>query len=137
MIPEECRCRLLDLIKYIDDLHQKISSDWEAYAISNKIEQVNLKNKKVCDIPKDHSIFDEIEEYRTFLNKIDFNKLFVPYNQPDFETKSRVKMANSIEDKIDRYNGREHQGKVSINKCFNDLYGIRVIINVETTHEEI
>ena len=137
MIPEEYRCRLLDLIKYIGDLHQKISSDWEAYATSNNIEQANLKKKQVCDIPNERPIFEEIEGYRTFLNNIDFNKLFVPYNQPDFETKSRVKMANSIEDKINRYNGFEHQGKVAINKCFNDLYGIRVIINAKTTHEEI
>ena len=50
------------------------------------------------------------------------------------EVNSRVKALNSIEFKINNYMTAKHEyGEVALNKCFNDLYGIRIILkeNVE------
>lgn len=47
----------------------------------------------------------------------------------------RVKQLNSVEYKIHRYSTGQLEGKVPINKCFNDLFGIRIIINSDFLNE--
>lgn len=42
---------------------------------------------------------------------------------------TRVKTHNSIEYKIENYRSNHEDGKIPINKCLNDLYGIRIILS--------
>ena len=49
----------------------------------------------------------------------------------------RIKQLNSIEYKIFRYNTGSLKGKVPINKCLNDLFGVRIIIDDSFTHDEL
>lgn len=54
------------------------------------------------------------------------------------EINSRVKATNSIEYKINNYMSIKHEyGKVPINKCFNDIYGIRIILDKAVEYEDI
>lgn len=54
------------------------------------------------------------------------------------EINSRVKSQNSIEYKINNYMSEKHNnGKNPINKCFNDLYGIRIILSGSFKYDEI
>lgn len=54
------------------------------------------------------------------------------------EINSRVKAQNSIEYKIYNYMTEKHEyGKVSLNKCFNDLYGIRIIFKDDVEYKDI
>ena len=49
----------------------------------------------------------------------------------------RVKAQNSIEYKIENYICSHEGGKIPIKKCFNDLFGVRVIINDDFEHSDI
>ncbi|WP_270613221.1 hypothetical protein [Coprococcus sp. AM97-35] len=49
----------------------------------------------------------------------------------------RIKQLNSIEYKISRYNTGDLKGKVPINKCLNDLFGVRIIIDSSFTHDDL
>lgn len=44
---------------------------------------------------------------------------------------------NSIEFKIENYIKNHEDGKIPINKCFNDLFGIRIICNEELPFDKV
>lgn len=50
---------------------------------------------------------------------------------------TRIKGQNSIEYKIENYVLNHENGNVPINKCLNDLFGIRVIIAEDISHKDI
>lgn len=131
--------RLAALVEYTDNLYNKVSSDWLEHLEESGMSPVNLKTKKVSDIMNDSSIRKAVMEYQAYLNDIDLNNLFKHESASDFVICYRIKMQNSIEDKILRYSSEElHQnGKVPINKCLNDLFGIRVVADVSISHEAI
>ena len=54
------------------------------------------------------------------------------------EINSRVKLQNPIEYKLNNYMTEKHEyGEVALNKCFNDLYGIRIIFIESVEFQEI
>lgn len=54
------------------------------------------------------------------------------------EVNSRVKAQNSIEYKIYNYITEKHEyGEVALNKCFNDLYWIRIIFKNDVEYNVI
>lgn len=112
---------------------------FEKWQISNLYGCVNQKKKIVKDIKKDKSILNNILNYRIFLNennleiKLDFNKLELKN-----EINSRVKSQNSIEYKISSYLTEKHEnGEIPLNKCFNDLYGIRIVFEEDVDYKKI
>lgn len=50
---------------------------------------------------------------------------------------ARVKSQNSIEYKLENYTKNHNNGEGPLNKCFNDIYGIRVIFEDEINFDEI
>ena len=46
---------------------------------------------------------------------------------------SRIKTINSIHYKIVNYYNNHNNGKIPINKCLNDLVGIRIILETDLT----
>ncbi len=51
---------------------------------------------------------------------------------------ARVKAQNSIEFKIQNYKTERHEfGKIPINKCINDLFGIRIFLREPLTFDEV
>ena len=120
------------LISVISRLHAETSDTWSKMGS----EQPNLKSLQVRDIFEE-DLFPTITAYDMFVSSMDLDKTIGSYEREEFEVKSRVKMINSIQSKIERYTNMSHEGKVSINKCFNDLLGVRVIANCDITHEEI
>lgn len=115
-------------IVFIEEKYKKLCYEWEKTDLYNPIHQ---KNKQVKDIVKDNSILNDILNYRLFINEnhLDLKLAFDQLNIKS-EINSRVKAQNSIEYKISNYMTAKHEyGKVPLNKCFNDLYGIRIIFN--------
>ena len=130
MEQSEAMYKINNLVKKIAQVHTDISKEWENYSAVRKIELFNQKSKKVEDIEK-YKLMPIIKEYTFFLSNHEKVTLFDDTDK-EFTINSRVKNVNSIEEKYNDYlNYREEQGKVSINKCFNDLFGIRAIIDCE------
>lgn len=104
----------------------------------------NMSKYEVKDIPKMSSLLSYIYLYRTFLlnNSIDseLKKLFLDnLDLKEANLSVRIKNDNSLQDKIDRYNREEHHnyGKNPINKCLNDILGIRIIVEEDIDYEAL
>lgn len=122
---------LNEMIDNIDNLHSIVSKNWMSYAVDKKIPIFNQKSEKVCELDDDNLI-TTIIEYGLFLNGISIQNRIDWKNTNDFTTNYRIKTPNSIMDKYYDYcNYGPHNGKVPVNKCFNDVFGARVIIGCQ------
>lgn len=108
------------LIELILVEYNRICNEWENSCPNVRI---NLKKKLVRDIRNDVGIFTYISSYRSFLSGSIFTNQF---NIP--QVSNRVKAQNSLESKIQRYiDNKEEHGLSPINKCVNDLFGVRIV----------
>lgn len=111
---------------YVIDLYSKI--DNHLYINS---ERINLNKEKVKRI----SLINDVDFYFAFFNAVskyreNLKQLTAEYPvNNSFLVESRVKNINSISSKIYQYiNYKSEKGEVAINKCLNDLYGVRLIL---------
>jgi len=121
----------LDIL--IEKIIEKHNSVYEKWKNSDNFRNVNLKKYLVSDI-MDNSHPDYLEyifKYRSFLND---NIIFITTDFLDNNYEYRVKTQNSTESKLSTYMGNDNTlkrenlgGKVPINKCLNDLFGIRYV----------
>lgn len=118
------------LIVLIQNIYEEICAKWNAFYLGKP---VNLKKKLVRDIRDDGSIFSYILAHRAFLAELFSTEQFSLPHVPN-----RIKTQNSLESKINRYidNKPEH-GLSPINKCVNDLFGIRIICDGEIDFEDL
>ena len=118
---------LKKLIDFMQTVYTKITKEW--FQVSTR--QVNLKKRYVSDIELDGEIYKAIAEYIQLLNERSANFSLSFDSICASPTSSRVKNLNSVEYKIQRYKSDEQHelGKVPINKCFNDLFGARIILD--------
>lgn len=87
-----------------------------------------IKKTLISDMDSDSQIYLCILEYIRLLNDQvpEITEKFMQIC--DNEVMVRVKAQNSIEYKIQNYKTAKHEfGKVPINKCINDLFGVRFI----------
>ena len=124
------------LVSFIQKKYKELYNEWKKSELYDPIHQ---KKNLVKDINDNNNILNNILNYRAFINdksldlKIAFNNLNL-----DSEINTRVKAQNSIEYKISNYMSDKHEyGKIPLNKCFNDLYGIRIIFLDNIRYEEI
>lgn len=124
------------LIDFIKDEYIQLTNKWETSEYYNKI---NLKNNQVCDLLENKLILDTIVNYREFINKNNIQLLmnFKKFNSENATVNIRTKAKNSIEFKIENYIKNHENGNIPISKCFNDLFGIRIICNEELKFNEI
>lgn len=124
------------LIDFIQTEYIELTQKWEQSIYYSKI---NLKNNSVCDILENKEILDTIVNYREFINENNIQLLmdFKQFNTDKSKVNIRTKAKNSIEYKIKNYIQNHENGKVPINKCFNDLFGIRIICEHELSNKEI
>ena len=123
------------LIDSIQSVYSKATRQWE-YQGSNTI---NLKKCQVCDIDINGAIYKSIIKYVKFLNEQSADIILkLPQECSCGIIMTRVKAQNSIESKIHSYNTPKHEcGKIPLNKCFNDLFGIRIILTNSLRFDEI
>ena len=122
------------LIDCIDLLYNTITKEWKNLIDS----KCNLKNMIVLDIEIGSDIYNLVISYEQFLNE------HGPYmmGKVDSVCKStvvaRVKTPNSVEFKIQNYKTEKHEnGLIPINKCFNDLFGVRIILDDPLDYEQV
>ena len=127
---------LENLINFIQTEYMQLTNKWER---SNYYAKINLKNNQVCDLLENKLILDTIVNYREFINQNNIQLLmdFKKFNTENATVNIRTKARNSIEFKIENYIKNHENGKVPISKCFNDLFGIRIICNMELSFNEI
>ena len=124
------------LIYYIENKYTDLTEKWEK---SNYYTKINLKNNLVCDILQNKTILDIIVDYRDFINENNIQLLmdFKQFNTKKSKVNARTKAKNSIEYKLKNYIKNHEDGKVPINKCFNDLFGIRIVCKHNIANSEI
>lgn len=124
------------LINFIQKEYINFTKEWKQ---SDYYSKINIKNTLVCNVLENKTLLDTIINYREFINEnniqlvMDFKKFSTETSKVNIRTKSK----NSIEYKIKNYIENHENGKVPINKCFNDLFGIRIICKDELTYTQI
>ena len=125
---------LKDLIDYIQTVYTEITNEW----LHGERTKINLKKYQVCDIYVDGTIYKSIIGYVQLLNERSANITLQLSSACSCQVTARVKAQNSIEYKIQNYKTDRHEfGRIPINKCVNDLFGVRIILESPLTFEEI
>ena len=124
------------LIDFVQTEYMQLTKEWEKSEYYTKI---NLKNNLVCDLLENKLLLDTIVNYREFINKNNIQLLMnlKKFNSENATVNIRTKAKNSIEFKIENYIKNHKDGKVPISKCFNDLFGLRIICQKELSFDEI
>lgn len=119
----------------IKEIVEKICSEFFSASSSFFAEfpddSINLKKKTVRDA--DDTLYKICFSYISYINRVQdkIESAFrLRYKYVLIE--SRTKSFNSVIDKIERYkNSERHKnGKTPLNKCLNDLFGIRMILDM-------
>lgn len=129
-----------ELIKLISCIRKTVQENWNEKNIVP--EKYNYRRKMIDDIFFDTNLMGSIIHYQQFLNEatIELTGLFgnmESYAKPVGKINTRVKTTNSIFQKIQNYQKGDLKGKVAINKCLNDLFGIRVIFSNNPNIEKL
>ncbi len=122
---------LEDLICYIFKLYENINNLWENKSYPNSF---NMKKITVNKVYYNREYLLKILVYREFLisNKVD---KYIKNLSENIE--ARIKTKNSIYYKLEIYTKTHENGNIPLNKCLNDIFGIRIIINDKVTEEDI
>lgn len=114
--------------------HEECSSEFA----ENRIDMINLKKVTVLRVVNKPELFKDIMNYHNFLN--DRNLLILDvlesFKSEQISITARVKARNSILSKLERYNGIHGTESVPINKCLNDLFGVRMVVD-DVLYEEM
>ena len=128
-----------DLLKLINTIIQQYNLTSERWDNSEYFIKINQNKKLVKDINSEPEIMDSIWNYRKLLKEqlIYINNNMQKLNLSS-EVTSRLKLRNSIEYKMNNYMSAKHQfGEIPLNKCFNDIFGMRIILKENANYETI
>ncbi len=97
---------------------------------------INLSSTYVKSISLNNPVFYReaylaISKYKELLNDVTIRfEIIQEKYKKYFHIDKRIKNINSIYSKLDRYNNeKKEKGEMQINKCLNDLFGFRIILN--------
>ena len=122
---------LRKIFKQIVVLQKEVNLKWIK---SEDYIKFNYKTKEVVDINLEDKLQETIFNYRKFLVDNDIDLFDYGKN---YLVNSRIKNIDSIYDKIYKYTHYHNNGKEPINKCFNDLFGVRIIFNYDFSFDDI
>ncbi len=127
---------LENLIKFIQIEYTDLSDKWEE---SNYYAKINWKNTLVYELLENEKTLNIIFNYREFINENNIKLVmdFKQFNTDIAKVNIRAKLRNSIEFKIKNYILNHENGEIPINKCLNDLFGIRIICKKEISNAQI
>lgn len=125
---------LKTLIDYIQRIYTDVTDEW----LKCRGEQINLKRTLVSEVIPDGTVYRTVIEYVRFMNGKNAEILLGLPMECTCRVTARVKAHNSIEYKICSYKTDGHEfGKIPLNKCVNDLFGLRIILEPPTGFKEI
>lgn len=118
------------LIINISDIQKDFYINLEEKEVKHRI---NYSKKRIDDFYKDSQLVDLFvgyyDIYSIEISNLVFSKTIreLQYDYSDYLLRVRVKEKKSLTEKIDRYKNNHTQGRVSIQKCINDILGFRII----------
>lgn len=124
--------QILETVEYIWKQYQISCRDWtRIFEIDTKY---NYKKSTVSDVDFNSDIYANILVYLLY---VEVCCLIIQSDNPKFACRAKNKA--SVDSKVRRYNGEEKYkyGKVPINKCLNDIFGARIIIDYPFKFDEI
>jgi len=128
------RCTINRKTSPLNSPYTEITDEW----LRETPTKTNLKNALVADIDADGIIYKSIMEYVQLLNEKSADITLPLASVCSCKVTARVKAQNSIEFKIQNYKTEQHEfGKIPINKCINDLFGIRIFLREPLTFDEV
>lgn len=125
-----------NLIEFIQEEYLQFNNKWKD---SEYFDKINLKKTLVKELMSDKLMLDIVFNYREFINDNNIQLImdFKQFNSDKAKVSIRTKAKNSIEYKIENYVRNHENGEVSVNKCLNDLFGIRIICKEKITYNQI
>ena len=121
---------LENLINIILKIFENTNILWKNDVLFNSF---NMKKITVFDVYNNQKFLVNILNYREFLL---FNNIDTIVNKLSENIEARIKNKNSIQYKIESYTKTHESGNIPLNKCLNDIFGIRIIID-DIRQEEI
>ena len=130
---------LKDLDKLIQFIQFEYSEFNEKWKINENYDKINLNKYEVRNLLDNETLLNNVFNYREFINENNIKLImdFKKFNTNTIKVNIRAKTKNSIEYKIKNYTQNHEEGKIPINKCLNDLFGIRFITQKNLSYEEI
>ena len=127
---------LKKLIEFIQFEYKEFNNKWKN---SGNYVKINLKNNEVRDLLENKEMLETIFNYREFINENNIQLVmdFKQFNTEKSKVNIRAKTRNSIEFKIKNYTLTHENGKIPINKCLNDLFGIRIVCTEEINFDVV
>ncbi len=122
---------LEDLINYILKMYENTNNLWKKDKLHYSF---NMKKTMVCDVYNNTELLTNILYYREFLLS---NNIDTHMNNLSQKIEARIKNKNSIQYKVESYTKTHENGNIPLNKCLNDIFGIRIIIEEQITQKEI
>jgi len=124
---------LIKLIREIQKEYLTINDTWKSSSFYKKI---NMRKALVKNAYQNQDILSYAFDYVNFLNEyVELGFKF--QGVVDYTINTRVKAKNSIQSKIEKYVQRKENGEIPLNKCLNDLFGVRIILEEEIDYHEI
>lgn len=127
---------LENLIRFIQNEYSEFNNKWQS---DINYHRINLNDCTVRSILENKNILNTIFDYREFINENNIKLIldFRQFNTENAKVNIRAKNKNSIEYKIENYIKNHEEGRIPINKCFNDLFGIRIICKESLNYNQI
>ena len=129
---------LREILNEINLVYTKICKDWDT-SIYNSV-SYNQSNITVKNIYNDADKKKVLLAYRLFLVTEKQNEL-LKFSLNPMIYQYRIKQLNSIYSKLNYYvKGKKvngENGTVSVNKCFNDIFGLRIITDIYFDFEDL
>ncbi|PTJ64918.1 MULTISPECIES: hypothetical protein [Staphylococcus] len=131
---------IIEVIKVINKHHIKYTEDF----LKNYPKPVHLKKKRVDDIitgqANDYALDFLFEDYLTkYCKKLAFTQLLIKQeisSIASYEFTLRVKQPESRLSKLLTYRfEKAEEGKLPVNKCLNDLFGCRIILEFNNIND--
>lgn len=126
---------LEEIVDFMIKEHKKSNERWRNSEYYSKMNLNKIKVKELLNSKK----LENILNYREFININNINlmqELKEKFAIGNTKILNRVKLKNSVEDKIVQYNTEKHEnGQIPVDKCLNDLFGVRAIYDSELDYE--
>ena len=126
--------KLEEIIVKIFSIYKQVCDKWDAV----KHERYNQRYTRANDVLTKPQLMIDVNNYCIFITQAPVIVNLINNNKPNEIVKDRAKEKSSIINKLKKYTVKKANGiagKFGIHKCLNDLYGLRIIADLQFTYK--